>query len=218
MALPNAGKTWQFDFAADKAGVVIRIGLAESYNSETGQHMIAITDLQAKGTKGKSWYGFSYFLDGNISIKGIDQKIITFTKSSWDHYFWWGSLDTFEPVRAQHSPVTSPLNWESESIQGDNISVSLVIRGYTASGQYGSGWEVSETMELVLTATPDVPSLDTEPVRSDPNVGFYFNGQRVFPRYADRLIGAFIKPVTIDPSEAVLGTAVLGTMILGKEP
>ena len=218
MALAETGKTWQFDLSANKAGVVIRIELAESYDTQTAQHVVTVTGLYAKGTKGSSWYGVSYFLDGSIAVDGLDRTVMAFTKASKDYYFWWGVFEKFEPVDAQYSgPLKSPLEWESDPFKADTIKLNVNISGYTASGQYGSGWKVSEVLELELTELQNVPDSGTVSVRADPHIGFFYNGKRVVLRYAGRPIGAFVKPVVIDPTEAILGTGVLGQMILGKE-
>lgn len=216
MALLNTGLSGQFDLVANKAGITLRVFWAETYDEATNKSVITITDLQGKSSL---WYGLSYFFDGSIAVE--DAEIVTFDRASRGHYVYWGSLNRFESIRTANGYSAPP--WASAEILHNadgskTATITVNISGYTASGQYGSGWTVSETVEILLTEIP-VFDPDIGPVNADISIGFYFNGVRIVPFYEGRPLGAyFIPPAEGGADElAILGTGKLGSMILGKE-
>ena len=216
MAIPNTGLSGQFDLVANKAGITLRVFWAETYDETTNKSVITITDIQGKSSL---WYGQSYFFDGSIDVEGAE--IVTFDRASRAHYVYWGSLNKFESIRAADGYPAPP--WESAEILHNadgskTANITVNISGYTVSGQYGSGWTVSETVEILLTEI-SVSDPDTGPVNADISIGFYFNGARIILLYEGRPLGAYFIPPTEGGTDelAILGTGKLGSMILGKE-
>lgn len=202
MALPNTGLSGQFDLVANKSGITLRVSWTETYDEVSNKSVITITDIQGKSSL---WYGQSYFFDGSIDVEGA--PIVQFSRASRGHYVYWGVLNRFESIRTASGYPAPP--WESAEIfhnadGSKTAAITVNISGYTASGQYGSGWTVSETAEILLTEIT-VSNPDTGPVNADPAIAFFFNGLRICPLYERKYLGTFFIPPAIGVKKTVAG-------------
>lgn len=211
MALSQKGKSGQWEIQADKAGVTLLIDWSETYDSYLNASVFSIDKIQGKSSK---YRGYSYFLDGHISVDGT--AIASFSSAEQTNYLYWGNLNTYEDMQVQNGGTNVP--FESERIAHSKeglrtINVVISITGISTKSGIESGWVVSlsEDIELtpIYTGIQDLLSIPIATV-------FMLNGSVVFPIYSRKVVGITYRPGGDVDDSAVLGTGILGTMILGK--
>lgn len=151
------GKSGSFELTT--SGFAAKISWSETYSTSNNTSVVQIDSLQIKSS---SWYS-SYYLDGYISING--SKAITFNSALGSHSAYCSSLNTYFKVEACSSSYTNA-PWSSSSITHNSdgtksVPIAIDIKGYTTSGGAGSGWHISGSKNITLTAIPIASVIDS---------------------------------------------------------
>ena len=140
------------------SGSMARISYEETYDIAGN-----FSTLPIKLEVASSWYsGVTYYMDGTISIDG--NAIVTMKSSAGSHGAYLPAKNTY--VNVTGSPYASG-NIVHNTDGSREVTISIDIRGYTTSGGAGSGWHISDTRKVTLTAIPRASTIGA----TDANIG-----------------------------------------------
>lgn len=154
------GKSGSFELAGTK-GMTLKVFWSETYDIETNTSNVSITGLQLKSAS----YGATYYLTGTVSIGG--KTVASFDSKKGYDYFTVNSDSVYKSIVCDKAPPPwSVSNILHDSDGSKSVGITISVKGYTTSGQYGSGWEVNTThsVELTTIARVSVPTVSTTDV------------------------------------------------------
>lgn len=133
----------EFELIASKEGVTAKFIVTEvKVNTEDNTSTLKIEMF----LKSSAWYGVSYFLDGTISYGSNEIK---FNPEDDLCYGYIGKLNSYNQVKQSPFELIVPHN--PDGTGPAMIEVDIVG---TRRGSAGSGWAVTGTLEMPLTAIP----------------------------------------------------------------
>jgi len=142
------GKSSSFEIAGTK-GVTGKIFWSETYDTRTNTSVVTITNLQFKNS---NWYGFTYYLNGMLSINGT--TVITFSSILGSHSVRPSALNTYCSVSANGDYAGAPWGAVTANHSADGTGtcpIAVDVTGIQVNDQGGSGWKVSGTTNITLT-------------------------------------------------------------------
>lgn len=140
-------------------GFSLRVLYAEDYSVETNASTVTITELQVKATE---WYGWTYYLDGTISIDG--QTVVSMDSVLGGHSAYIPSMDVWTKVSGTLGTSGSIAHNTDGS---KSVAVAVDVRGYTIGGGGGSGWRANGSKSVALTNIPRASGIGA----TDANIG-----------------------------------------------
>ena len=158
------GKSGSFTLTSGK--YTVQINWSETYDPIANTSVVTIDSVK---TKNGNWYGVAYYPNGTIKINGA--TVITMNSVMGTHNVYVTALNTYNHIKPSGGSVTTASSGAiAHSADGKkSVKIEVSIKGYTTSGDYGSGWGVSgaETIDLtsIDRAAPGV-SLSVTPVSS----------------------------------------------------
>jgi hypothetical protein len=129
-----------------------RITWRETYDIDKNVSIISIDSIEAKSS---SWYGYSYYPSGTVSIDGV--TVGTMSSGSGTHRVSLGAINTYYLIKPTGNSGAFP--WVSSEIPHNadgtkNVSISVSIGLYRASGDAGSGNKFTGSATIELTTIP----------------------------------------------------------------
>ena len=123
---------------------------SETYNVSANTHVVSIDKLMLKSS---NWYGFTYYLDGSVSVNGT--AVATFSSGQGTHNCTVSSQNTEYKVNSSSAP--SP--WTSGSITGNadgtkSVSIALKFKGYTIDGSGANAFSIDSSQTVTLYTIP----------------------------------------------------------------
>lgn len=155
------GVTGYFDIAGT-LGVTARVHYAETYDVLQNTSVLQITALQIKNTE---WYGYTYYLDGSISVNGA--AVVSPSSVSGNLSVTVDALDTFASAGGVLAPPWASGQIVHNTDGSRSVTVAVSLRGYTTSGEGGSGWRVEGSTTVALTTIPRASTVGA----ADTNIG-----------------------------------------------
>lgn len=125
---------------------------SETYDVASNTHVVSIDTIKFKSS---NWYGFTYYLNGSISVNGT--TVFSCTSSSGSHHVRIESQNT-EYAIVTSSGYSSP-PWRSSSITGNtdgtkSVAIAFNISGYTIGGDGANGFNVNTSSTVALYTIP----------------------------------------------------------------
>ena len=144
------GVSGYFDLLSDKSGVTLRFHYKETYDIETAKSNLSIVKIQLKSA---SWMT-TYWLDGTITVEG--QEIYNTDSHVGEHGAYVEVLDTFYDITdGETEQVVTDFGTATDILHNDDgtktVTITVALTGYTQSGNAGSGWIVSDNVQIDLT-------------------------------------------------------------------
>ena len=136
------GVSGYFDLSGSK-GVSLRVYYQETYDVATNKSSVTITDLYVKGS---TYYGYTYYLDGSVSIGGT--KAFSMSSTQGGHRVLVSKLGVWYDVSGTLGSVSNIAHNDDGS---KTVTISVSVKGYTADGSGGNGWSVSGSKAVTLT-------------------------------------------------------------------
>lgn len=123
---------------------------SETYDVSSNTHVVSIDKLMLKSS---NWYGFTYYLDGSVSVNGT--AVATFSSSQGTHNCTVSSQNAEYKVNSSSAP--SP--WTSGSISGNadgtkSVSIALKFKGYTVDGSGANAFSIDSSQAVTLYTIP----------------------------------------------------------------
>ena len=125
---------------------------SETYDVASNTHVVSINNIKFKSS---NWYGFTYYLNGSISVNGT--TVFSCTSSSGSHHV------RIESQNTEYAIVTSPgyssPPWNSGSITGNtdgtkSVTIAFNFSGYTIEGDGANGFNVNTSNTVALYTIP----------------------------------------------------------------
>lgn len=144
----------------------VQVNWSETYDPIANTSVVSITSVKAKSS---NWYGVTYYPNGTIKINGT--TVITMNSVLGSHNVYIASQNTYAHLKPSGGTVlTASSGAIAHATDGTkSVSIEVSFKAYTTSGDYGSGWGVSGSQSITLTAidraAPAV-SLTVTPVSS----------------------------------------------------
>ncbi len=139
-----SGYTQEFGTGAMRG----RFYWTESYDISTNTSNVTIYPQ----FKAVSYYGYAYYLNGSYNVDGT--AVATMSSSSGDHSLYVNTRNTWL------APTGGGTSFSKNGIAHNNDGSRTItlqfdnVRGYTTSGNGGSGWTVSGSVSIALTNIP----------------------------------------------------------------
>lgn len=157
----ETGISGYFDLSGT-GGVTARIYYSESYDPAANSSVLSVTSLQLKS---EDYYGVTYYLSGTVSVGG--SAVVTMDSASGTHSVTIPALNTFAAVSGSPAAPWSGGSLEHKTDGSGEAVLAVSLKGYTRSGGGGSGWSVSGSRTLTLTAIPRASTIGA----TDANIG-----------------------------------------------
>lgn len=144
------GVSGYFDLLSDRSGVTLRFHYKETYILETAKSNLSIVKIQLKSA---SWMT-TYWLDGTITVEG--QEIYNTDSYVGEHGAYIETLNTFYDITdGETEQVVTDFGTATNLLHDENgnktITITVALTGYTRTGNAGSGWIVSDEVQIDLT-------------------------------------------------------------------
>lgn len=132
---------------------------SETYDVASNTHVVSIDNITFKSS---NWYGFTYYLNGSITVDGT--TVFSCTSTSGTHNVRIDSQNTEYPIAAVGGSLPP---WRSGSISGNadgskSVTIAFNFSGYTTDGRGANGFN---------TVTSQTVSLYTIPRKSSASMG-----------------------------------------------
>lgn len=149
------GKTGSFELAITNH--TMRISWSETYDATNNRSVVSITKAEIKSSS----YRTTYYLNGTIKINGT--TVLSCNSSDGTHLVKTESFNVYAAVQPTTSSYSSP-PWSSGNISHNSdgtktVSIAVSMKGYTLNGQGGSGWNITGSKDITLTAIPRASSV-----------------------------------------------------------
>ena len=154
------GITKVLEFSGTK-NMKARITVTETYSASKNSSDITVAvDLLSTG-----YYGYVYYLGGNVAVDGDD--LVTMSSTIGDYNVYIDKKNSYCPIRGDNG---SP--WKVSGIKHDpdgakSITVSFSIKGFTGDGKGASGFVVEGSSLVALTHIPRESTIGA----TDANIG-----------------------------------------------
>ena len=158
------GKSGSFALTSGK--YTVQINWSETYDPIANTSIVTIDSVKAKNG---NWYGVTYYPSGTIKING--STVITMNSVLGTHNVYVTALNTYNHIKPSGGTKTTASSGAiAHAADGTkSVKIEVSLKGYTISGDYGSGWGVSGSETITLTAidraAPGI-SLSVTPVSS----------------------------------------------------
>lgn len=149
-------------FEVSKKPLSGRVTWRAVYNTETNKSVVSIEKLEIKSS---DWYGFSYYLNGNIHING--KRAIDFAPSSESHTVKIDHLNTYYQVNAKKgkpAPWTTGEQIEHNADGSKEIVIAvgtiaeegdgktaITLTNSNANGDHGKSFSGDQTISIGYT-------------------------------------------------------------------
>ena len=152
----ETGITEVYELKGSKDGITVRLTLTEEYDSSANSSRLTV----AVGVKSSAYYSYTYYLTGSLKVDG--REVVSMNSATPTHYVIPITLNTYYRIRGNSGYTDSP--WEVADIPhltdgSKTVKVELTLKGYTTSGNGGSGWSVADSREITLTHIPRASTL-----------------------------------------------------------
>jgi len=124
---------------------------SETYNVANNTHVVSIDNIKFKSS---NWYGFTYYLDGSISVNGT--TVFSCTSTSGTHNV---RIDSQNTEYAIASVGGSLPPWASGTITGNtdgtkSVTIAFNFSGYTIDGSGANAFNTNTSQTVSLYTIP----------------------------------------------------------------
>ena len=124
---------------------------SETYDVASNSHVVSIDNITFKSS---NWYGFTYYLHGNITVDGT--TVFSCTSTSGTHNVRIDSQNTEYPISAVGGSLPP---WRSGSISGNtdgtkSVTIAFNFSGYTTDGRGANGFNTTTSSTVALYTIP----------------------------------------------------------------
>lgn len=162
------GITGYFDLTGSVSTFTVRVNYTQTYDAAANKSTLSISSIQVKSAAPSGYYGFTYYPDGCVKINGTTVLSMTSTTPT-------GSV-RIAAQDAWYTVSNAACSLEDIAHNADgSMAVTVELAGnrytgfrfYTASGSGASGWYVSGSKSVTLTAIPRASAIGA----TDANIG-----------------------------------------------
>lgn len=165
------GVSGYVEFASSVSWGTVRVYYKETYNIESNESDLTITDIKVRST---NWYGITYYPDGIVQVNGV--TVLTMDAGLGTHAVRpnvqgeWYSIVQADTETVATGTVKGILH---NNDGRKSVSITLTKHDYnnftflTISGKYGNGWYVNSYKNISLTAIPRASTIGA----TDANIG-----------------------------------------------
>ena len=125
---------------------------SETYDVATNTHVVSIDNITFKSS---NWYGFTYYLNGSITVDGT--TVFSCTSSSGSHHVRIERQNTEYSIVASSGYSSPP--WHSGTIYGNtdgskSVTISFNFSGYTTDGTGANAFNTITSSTVALYTIP----------------------------------------------------------------
>lgn len=125
---------------------------SETYDVASNSHIVKITNLTFTST---NWYGFTYYLNGSVSVNG--STVATFSSTLGSHNVRIDYQNVEAPI--QNASGYAALPYTSGTIYGNedgskSVSIAVNVSGYSIGGDGANGFNCNGSTTATLYTIP----------------------------------------------------------------